>query len=169
MTNMGDLDDYPFVFDLVAQIKGKNRTDGWDIMVSFEINDLNTFLTRAWDNRNNSAQPLEKFNVKHYEKHKQQECLRSITTWNVSLKPPRIQFESHYAVLQMDVTGDVSVQYYKGGPGQETEDGDPDVEPISDGWVLTVKTTISSVTASEDGQIYNRQVILCLLTIRFQL
>ncbi|QGA15021.1 hypothetical protein EYB26_002677 [Talaromyces marneffei] len=154
---MGDLEDYPFVFDLVAQMKGKNRTAGWDVMVSYEIDAVNSFLTRAWANRHNSTQPLESFDVKRYEKHHHQKCLHSITTWNVSLKPPKVQFESDYAVLEMDVTGDVSVQYYKGGPGQEAKDGDPEAEPLSDGWVLTVKTTISSVTASEGGQIYDHQ------------
>lgn len=164
---MGYPDDYPFVFDLVAQIKGKNRTNGWDIMVSFEINELNSFLTKVWDNKDNSSQPLESFDVKQYEKRNHQECLRSITTWNVSLKPPKIRFESDYAILQMDVTGDVSVQYYKGGPGNETKDGEPEDEPLSDGWVLTVKTTISSVTASEGGQIYDQQVNHCFLQPTF--
>lgn len=108
---MSGLDDYPFVFDLVRQIKGQNRTNGWDIMLSYEINQLNSFLTQAWDNKDNSAQPLESFEVKRYEKRNHQECLHSITTWNVSLKPPKIQFQSEYAVLQMDVTGDTSSPY----------------------------------------------------------
>jgi hypothetical protein len=62
----------------------------------------------------------------------------------------------------MAVNGTVSIQYYKGGPGQETEDGPPEIGPISEGWVMTVTTSMSSVTTSEDGDIQDHRVS-CLL------
>jgi hypothetical protein len=154
------LDKYLSVDELVTQMGGDTRTSRWDVMVSYRLAELNQLLEKIWDNKDNSDRAIESFDVSHYEKHKGKDILRSIQTWNVCLKPPMLQFTiDGNCSIQMPVTGNVTTQYYETeGPHKGDKDGEPDVEPISDGWVMTINTPISTVSASEDGQIQDTKV-----------
>lgn len=146
------------VADLVSQMGSAPRTSGWDVVVSYKVKELNELLLKVWKNKDNSERPVEPFSTKKYEMHHHENILRSDTTWNVQIESPILQFTADRAVLKSDVAGTVSVQYYKGNvKGQETPDGDPEVDNISPGWVMTVKVPMSSVSAS-DGEIQTQKV-----------
>ncbi|KAF3928318.1 hypothetical protein AA313_de0209603 [Arthrobotrys entomopaga] len=54
--------------ELVAQMGKDTRTSGWDVVVSYQVDRLNTLLQKVWDSKDNSNRSLEKFAVNHYEK-----------------------------------------------------------------------------------------------------
>lgn len=111
-----------------------------------------------WKNKDNSEQPVDPFVTKKFEKRHHKDCLHSVTTWQVKIQPPILQFTADRAVLKSDITGTVSVQYYSGNvPGKEQKDGDPEVDDIGAGWVMTVKVPMSSVSVNND-QIQSQRV-----------
>lgn len=153
------LNDLLPLADLVSQMGGDSRTSRWDVVVSYKVKELNELLLKVWKNKDNSQRLVDPFVTKKYEMHHHEEILHSVTTWNVQIQPPTLQFTADRAVLKCDVAGTVSVQYYKGNvKGQETPDGDPEVDDISPGWVITVQVQMSSVSAGVGGEFQGREV-----------
>ncbi|KAF3941139.1 hypothetical protein ABW19_dt0210569 [Dactylella cylindrospora] len=174
-----DLNSYPEMETLIQGMGGDNRTDGWDVTVSYNIAKLNTFLRKKWTARPESDGPIE-FTVptmlpyigpcKQW-KQKFHKYKAADSTWNFKVGAPTLQFSAEQrAVLSMEVSGEITTQEYVVDEPADPEhpphvkeipvkpNGPPSTDPISDGWVVKVNTPISAVKAYDSDIIERKPV-----------
>ncbi|EEP79435.1 predicted protein [Uncinocarpus reesii 1704] len=133
---------------LVERMAKETRASGWDAVVSYRLDLFNATLQKGLDASKSENRAYNVDGVKTYEMQGHQKKLVFELDWKMWIEPPtRLSFTADgQVVLKMSITAKTLINIISGMSRYIHA-----YRKLNKGWVLTVKSPISSLSASQHG------------------